>query len=263
MSGHDPRPVGEDDLHALVDGRLDTARRVIVEAWLARHPDAAERLSADRAFRDRLRERLGPIASEPVPARLRIANLTVSRSFPVGQWPKLAATIVLAFGVGGAGGWFGRGVTESAGRDIAPMTREAVEAFRTFVVEVVHPVEVRANEKPHLVQWLSRRLDQTLKVPDLAAQGFRLMGGRVVPAGSRPAALLMYDDDAGARLTLYVRDARGDDGRSFRYARDGDVAAFSWTGGDLAYVVTARIDEARLLIVAQAVDGQVLRASAP
>ncbi|TXN14283.1 anti-sigma factor, partial [Methylobacterium sp. WL122] len=33
MSG-DPRPVGEDDLHGLIDGRLEPERRALVEAWL-------------------------------------------------------------------------------------------------------------------------------------------------------------------------------------------------------------------------------------
>ena len=43
----------------------------------------------------------------------------------------------------------------------------------------------------------------------------------------------------------------------FRFAREGDVAAFSWVDGGMSYVVTGRTDEARLLTVAQAVDAQV------
>ena len=34
------RPVVEDELHALVDGGLDPQRRIEVEAWLDRHPEA-------------------------------------------------------------------------------------------------------------------------------------------------------------------------------------------------------------------------------
>ncbi len=43
----------------------------------------------------------------------------------------------------------------------------------------------------------------------------------------------------------------------FRFAREGDIAAFSWVDGGMSYVVTGRTDEARLLTVAQAVDAQV------
>ena len=61
MSG-DPRPVGEDDLHGLIDGRLEPERQALVEAWLRGNPARAAEVSADRALRERLRARLAPIA---------------------------------------------------------------------------------------------------------------------------------------------------------------------------------------------------------
>ena len=256
MSAPDPRPVGEDDLHGLVDGRLDPRRRAIVEAWLAGHPDAAAEVAMDREMRARLRARLDPIADEPVPARLRVAHVARGRTFRAARWLPAAAA-VLCLALAGAAGWFGRGATLPAGSTTEPATQAAVSAFRTYVVEAVHPVEVRAEEKPRLVQWLSGRLGRPLVAPDLRAQGFRLMGGRLLPAGTGPAAMLMYDDDKGTRLTLYSR-VGGAEGRGvFRYAREGDVAAFSWIEAGMAYVVTARTDEARLLAVAEAVDAQV------
>lgn len=280
MSG-DPRPVGEDDLHALVDGRLEPERAAAVEAWLADHPEAAARVAADRAVRRSLRARLAPVHDEPIPARLRVAEIAaqrgVRRTAIAGRWLPFAAALCLALGT--AGGWLGRGAlappTPSASALPAPApsissaeaaaappesaTRAAVSAFRTFVVEAAHPVEVRAEEKPHLVAWLSNRLGRPVAAPDLRAQGFRLMGGRLLPAGNEPAAMLMYDDDRGTRLTLYSRAVGTDaDGRSpFRYAREGDVAAFSWIDGGMAYVVAARTDEARLLRAAEAVGTQV------
>lgn len=124
--------------------------------------------------------------------------------------------------------------------------------------EAVHPVEVKADQKPHLVQWLSKRMGEKVIVPDLGAQGFSLMGGRIVPTGGTPAALLMYDDAQGTRLTLYSRLGGGSQ-TGFRYARQDDVAAVSWADDECSYVVAARIDEARLLSVAEAVDAQLHR----
>ncbi|MBE7246227.1 MAG: anti-sigma factor, partial [Actinomycetospora chiangmaiensis] len=98
---------------------------------------------------------------------------------------------------------------------------------------------------------------RSVTVPDLRAQGFRLMGGRLLPAGDEPAAMLMYDDDRGTRLTLYSRAGPTGGRGVFRYARADDVAAFSWIDAGMSYVVTARTDEARLLRVAEAVDAQV------
>lgn len=265
MTASDPRPVGEDDLHALVDGRLDHPRREIVEAWLATHPETAERVRTDRLMRDRLRERLAPIAAEPIPARLRVASLADRRPLrPAPAWMAIAASGLVGIGLGGAAGWFGRGSAPPAIVSATlPMTRDAVAAYRTFVVETAHPVEVRANEATHLVQWLSRRIDHPLHVPDLTSLGFRLMGGRVLPAGDHPAAMLMYDDASGMRLTLYVRTGAGEGRTSFRYAKERDVAAFSWVDGSLSYAVTASTSEARLLTVAQLVVEQVRNAAPP
>ena len=47
------------------------------------------------------------------------------------------------------------------------------------------------------MQWLSKRLGRPLVVPDLAAVGFRLMGGRLLPAEDGPAAQFMYETGKG------------------------------------------------------------------
>lgn len=256
----DHSPVGEDDLHGLVDGRLAPERRDVVEAWLADHPERAAEIARDRDLRDRLRARLGPIAEEAIPARLRVANLRARRFSPATRWVPLAAAAVICLALGGVSGWFDRAAHEAPASWMAgaePATQDAVAAFRTFAVEAMHPVEVRADEKPHLVQWLSKRLGRPLAAPDLREHGFRLMGGRLLPAGSEPAALLMYDDDHDTRLTLYSKVGNAGSRTVFRFAREGDIAAFSWVDGGMSYVVTARTTEARLLLVAEAIDAQV------
>jgi hypothetical protein len=52
------------------------------------------------------------------------------------------------------------------------------------------------------------------------------MGGRLLPASTDGiAAQLMYDDDHGTRLTLYLRN--GEKGETaYRFAREGNVSAF-------------------------------------
>lgn len=259
MSG-DPRPVGEDDLHGLIDGRLEPERRALVEAWLAEHPARAAEVSADQALRERLRARLAPVAAEAIPARLRVDNIRSRHRLMTARWFPVAAAAVLCLALGGSAGWFGHAALQVPAVTLAqaePATDAAVAAFRTFVVEAAHPVEVRADDKSHLVAWLSKRLGRTVTTPDLTAYGFRLMGGRLLPAGFESAAMLMYDDDHGTRLTLYSRVGDADGRTVFRFAREGDVAAFSWVDGGMSYVVTGRTDEARLLTVAQVVDAQV------
>ena len=50
------RPVDDRDLHAYVDGCLDTQRRIEVEAWLAEDPASAERVNAYRSQIDQLHD---------------------------------------------------------------------------------------------------------------------------------------------------------------------------------------------------------------
>ena len=66
------------------------------------------------------------------------------------------------------------------------------------------------------------------------------------------AAQLMYEDEAGRRLTLYVQAARGTE-TAFRFQKDGDAATFAWIDQGFGFAVTgvARRDE--LLPIAEAV----------
>ena len=62
-------PVSEADLQAYADGRLTPARRVVVEAWLAAHPEEAERIAAYQRLGQEVRAAYETMLSEPVPER--------------------------------------------------------------------------------------------------------------------------------------------------------------------------------------------------
>jgi anti-sigma factor RsiW len=255
------QPIGDDDLQSLVDGRLPPERREAVEAYLAAHPSEAAKVARDIEGRAALRSRLAFKAEQPIPTRLRVASIRAERRGAfVRRFGAVAAAFAwLLFGAGA--GWVGndilRATTPRQGNRAGTMTAEAFAAYRTFVVETAHPVEVRADQEAHLVQWLSRRLGKPVSAPDLSTQGFRLIGGRLLPADAGAAAMFMYDDDRGTRMTLYSRPGGQDEQAAFRFESQGDISAFSWIDGSLSYVVTARTDRARLLGVAQLIESQV------
>ena len=259
MTGLD-RPVGEDDLSAYVDGRLAPERRDAVETFLAARPEAATRLRLDREARDLLRTRLRFKAEEPVPARLRVATVQAERRQARRRIVGWAAVACLCLALGGAGGWFARdlvgGPHPLAGLTWASMARDALAAHRTFAVEIVHPVEVKAAEEAHLVQWLSKRLRRKLVVPDLERFGLDLVGGRLLPAGHDVAALIMYADRSGSRLTLYVRCGEAGE-TALKFLGDGDLSSFSWVDAGFGYVVSADMDRERLQSIARAVSQDV------
>ena len=247
-------PVGEDDLQAYVDGRLEAERLSAVEAYLTERPEIAAALERDREISRALRERLAFKAEEPIPARLRITNIREARR---GRFAATRLRIAAVMGwliLGSAGGWLANNVLRVPPQmaRVAVMADEAIAAHRTFVVEVVHPVEVRADEEAHLLQWLSKRLGTRLSAPDLTGLGYRLMGGRLLPAGAGPAAMLMYDDDQGTRLTLFIKTDEKDE-TSFQFVEENGVSAFFWRDAGLGYVVSAEAPRERLMQVATAV----------
>ncbi len=251
--------IGEDELQAFIDDRLDGERRAAVEAHLALHPEIRERVTLERRQRAMLRGQLEAKFAEPIPARLRVANIRAGQR---GQWMgwmgtgwmRSAAAAAVIFVVGAASGWFANGLAPVS-TQVAPTTsiaQGATAAFRTFVVEVAHPVEVGAAQEAHLLQWLGKRLGRPLAAPDLSRFGYRLMGGRLLPAGSAAAAQLMYDDASGRRLTVYVRAASGTE-TAFRFQQEGDASTFAWIDQGFGFAVTAVASRDELLPIAEAV----------
>lgn len=253
-------PIGADDLQAWADQRLPQDRLAAMQLYLAAHPDVAGRLDRYRQQDAALAAALQAKYEEPIPNSLRIETLLAWHRGRVVTSLARAASVILVAGLGALGGWFGH---EWAGASrLGAATANAVAAYRTFTVEVRHPVEVRAEEGPHLVQWLSKRLARPLTPPDLAPLGWRLMGGRVLPTANSPAAQIMYDDGHGTRLTVYVQPM-GIDGEEFRYTMQGDIRTVVWAERRLALAVTGRVPQTVLLAVAQRMRDVLQQADTP
>ena len=144
----------------------------------------------------------------------------------------------------------------------ARVAENAIAAHRIYVSERLHPVEVPAEQEAHLVQWLSRRVGKPLLAPNLTAQGYRLIGGRLLPDSGAAAALFIYENTGGGRLTLYAPSG-GTEETAFRFGSEEGVSAFSWIDNGLSYVVTARVERAQLLPIAEAIYRQFEAAGDP
>ena len=138
---------------------------------------------------------------------------------PRGWWQALAAAAagLVLFVVGAASGWYGRELLAPAASRSESLVADAAAAHLIYAAEKRHAVEVPASEEEHLATWLGRRLAVPLRIPHLGDSGYELVGGRLLPAGSgQPAAQLMYQDDGGRRVTLYVRATPGGEPAAFQ-----------------------------------------------
>ncbi|WP_420994463.1 anti-sigma factor family protein [Cupriavidus sp. 30B13] len=258
--------IDESDLHAYADGQLDPSRRAEVEAYLAAHPEAAGWVGDWRRQADELHAAFDGVLNEAVPLRALPPRLQGRAAAPAARaagWRMALAASLASLVAGGAAGWLARGQAGDLAVLTPPAERFARDALASHVVyapEVRHPVEVAASDEAHLVAWLSKRLGAPLRVPDLRAEGFHLIGGRLGVAEGGPSAMLMYEADNGSRISLQLRHmAPGTADAAFRLERlpgTGDshgTAAFYWVDRDLGFALAGPLERGALLALAQAV----------
>ena len=233
--------VTTDMLHAFVDGQLCDAEMALVEAYLAENPDRAEEVAEWAAQNDAIRA-LFPAPDRPIdlPDASQVAN--VSRA----PWPAIAASVaILAVGI--ALGWAGRGIApQNTEIQVAGLVNEAIAAHAVFTADPHRPVEVKADEEDLLVRWLSNRVGEQLSAPDLSANGFDLVGGRLLSATEGPAAQFMYENADGTRITLFA--VRSDNSRmaEFEFKNDGDTNSFYWQDENLRFALVGDLPRDQL-----------------
>jgi anti-sigma factor RsiW len=244
------RPMSEDDLHAYVDGALERERRAEVAAYLDDHPDVAARIAAYTAQRELLRGALAPIADEPLPPQLNLSRIMENRRRPVrpSWWTAVAALLLVL--IGGLSGWVVRDAVQPPGAGLAALAEEASYSFGVYAPDRVRPVEIRATDSEQLVQWVSNRLHQPVKVPDLSNSGYRLMGGRLVATSHGPAAMFMYDDDRGQRLVILTRPMQTDQNRPMTPLSGDNVSGFAWADEGMGYGLVGKATAEQLKPIA-------------
>lgn len=266
MTASRPAPLHEDELHALVDGRLPAARAEAVDAAL--DPSAREQAEAWRQQREALQSLHRDWLDRPVPDALlgaagRLHDTRAAQRRRL-AWAGMAAGWMLAFGLGwGLHGQQAGGAMQAAvGAPPARFVRQAAVAYAVYQPEQRHPVEVAADQQEHLVQWLSKRLARPLTVPGLQAQGFELIGGRLLPGEHGARAQFMYQNAAGQRITLYLGALDGAPLEAFRFDQQGPVASFYWVERGFGYAITGELPRPALQALATAVYEQLQHAPA-
>ncbi|MDF0732004.1 anti-sigma factor [Pseudomonas entomophila] len=230
----------EQELHAYVDDRLAPARRAEVEAWLTANPEQAARIEAWRNDARRLRAALAGFGELPHNPDLELAPLRRRLRQRRQQRWATAAVMVLALGLGGVGGWQMRGTSLVAG-DL-PMA-DAVQAHKLFADATA--LDIQANDPAQLQAWLGRHFNRVGQLPDLTGYGLKPVGARLLANENGPAALLVFQDGDGQRISLFMRSPGERYEMPNGQRTDGLLEARYWSHGDYAFAVVSAADDAR------------------
>ncbi|MEM5437276.1 anti-sigma factor [Paraburkholderia diazotrophica] len=253
---HSTGSTGTPDLRALsafVDNELPESERAAVHAHLAKDPQAAAQVASWRAQKAALQALCGAGDSEREEPPVIVLRARVPWWRRVGI---AACWLIAGAGLALALGPLVPHLTGSGNGDIMSFARRADIAYAVYTPERRHPVEVAASEEEHLITWLSKRLNRHLSVPSLQEYGYTLVGGRLLPGEAGPAAQFMYENQSGARLTLYVTGIPRDE-TAFRLFRDGNRRTFYWINDHMGYALSGPIEEAKLRSIAIEVCGEL------
>lgn len=178
-------------LHAYVDGELDPAKTLELEAYLAENPPARAACERLRGMSSAIRDQADYHAAPAAFARRLGASVppepeAKARRFAFPRWlPSVAAfagVAVLA--------WVAATLVMRPGEE----DRLATEVLASHVRATLagRSYDIASSDQHTVKPWLSARLTFSPPVADLSAQGFELTGGRLDYVGGQRVAVLAY-----------------------------------------------------------------------
>lgn len=237
-------PPSENDLHAYVDHQLDDADRQRVHHWLSHHPEAAATVNAWQQQAQQLRAALGNgVLPPPGPA---LAPQAIRHALRHRRRRLLAraAVLLLAVGVGGLSGWRVREMTLD-GHSL-PMT-DALQAYRLFAEQGMLPADLKVRDSAELQPWLDRYFSRARRLPDLSSAGLQAVSARLLSTEQGPAAMVLYEDQEGRRVTFYIRPPGANHSLLPRGSRrDGELQTEYWSSHDYNYAMVSTADDPAL-----------------
>lgn len=232
-------PPNEHDLHAYVDHQLSENDRRALDTWLATHPEVAAQVQAWQQDAHALRAALGGALQQPANPQLDPALIRQRVRHNTRRHLATAALLLVAVSLGGWGGWQAREATQPP---LQPMA-DAIQAFRLFAQDGILPADYRAQDSGTMQAWLDRYFQQAQRLPDLSQSGFTPVSGRLLTTDQGAAAMVLYQDAQGRRISFYIRPPGPDNGFLPRGSRTADgLQAQYWSGGGYNYAVVSPVD---------------------
>ncbi len=109
------------------------------------------------------------------------------------------------------------------------------------------PFDIASSDRHTVKPWFTSRLPESPQVPDLSAQGFALLGGRVDVIKDRPVATIVYKHAAHTVSLTTLRPGQS--------VPDQTIAGYnvrSWSDGNFTYVAVCDLPSADLAVFERA-----------
>jgi anti-sigma factor RsiW len=244
-------PPGERDLHAYVDHQLSDADRRLVETFLASNPEISAQVRAWQLDAQQLRAALGGALQQPANPELDPAVIRQRLKRQSRRHLASAAVLLMAVSVGGFSGWQAREMTLASPQ--LPMT-DALQAYRLIAQQGLLPADYKVGEDGDMQGWLDRYFTQANRLPDLSSAGFKPASGRLLSTEQGPAAMVVYENRDGQKISFYVRPPGPKNYMLPRGSRsDGELQAEYWSGSGYNYAMVSPTDTATAQILRQTV----------
>jgi anti-sigma factor RsiW len=109
------------------------------------------------------------------------------------------------------------------------------------------PFDIASSDRHTVKPWFTSRLPESPQVPDLSAQGFVLLGGRVDVINDRPVATIVYKHAAHTVSLTTLRPGQA--------VPDRTISGYnvrSWSDGNFTYVAVCDLPSADLAVFERA-----------
>jgi anti-sigma factor RsiW len=248
------------DVQALLHGYLDGELDLVSARGLERHLEDCP--ACGEAYR-RLRALQGALRSAPLrweaPSALegRVRSVLRESSRPPLRFPLSRKRLGLAAAAAALlalVGWaLARTWTAPGGDDL--LAQQVIAAHvRSLLAE--HRVDVPSSDRHTVKPWFQGRLDFPPEAPDLEAEGFRLVGGRLDYLDNRTVAALVYQRRKHL-INLFTWPAADPAAQTPRSATRQNQHVVRWAQGGMNYWAVSDLNPEELWQFAQAVRAAV------
>jgi anti-sigma factor RsiW len=228
-------------LNAYCDGELDLASAAAFERRLAED----ELLRAQYTRLISLRQAFRSLPQSDVPAGLR-ARIQSTLDAERPSRARALRQRSWSFQALAAAAVFGAVISSSVMMTIGHFDQREEVASQVVAGHIrsllaPQPFDVASSDRHTVKPWFTARLPESPQVPDLTAQGFVLLGGRVDVIGHDPVATIVYKHAAHTVSLTTLRPGQS--------VSDQAIAGYnvrSWSDADFTYVAVSDLTAADL-----------------